>query len=535
MLKKNAQLFEGLFTASDLVVVSAAWVLSYYIRFSLEIVPIEKGVPFLSDYLKVLIFVWLIWAYVFRKFGLYKPMRGVNRLREVWLVIKANLFALLLFLAVTYLFREKSVPFSRLVFVIFLFLSTTFTVASRTFIRYFLRQMRSRGYNLRYAVIVGAGSLATKVARRIRAHPEFGISLLGCLTSDELGSQVTTRAAVPRFASAGSGNGAYRSHSYSSISGSLGVQPVYEEAPPQLQATADGTVTAIAPSRRPQVIPGKIVGGVKLIGTYSDLPVLIEQGGVDQVIVALPLADHDKLGSVIGMIGDAMVDVKIVPDFHEFVQLGSLIEEIDGLPVVSIASTPLSGWNRLLKRGFDLVVGTLLCIIAAPVVLIAALLVKLTSRGPAFYSQERIGLDGRKFLIYKLRTMYTNAEVAGARFAVKGDPRVTPIGRLLRQLSIDELPQLVNVIRGQMSLVGPRPERAVFINEFRRRIPRYMLRHKVQAGMTGWAQVNGWRGNTSIERRIEHDLYYIENWSLAFDIKILLLTLSQGFKNKNAY
>ena len=202
---------------------------------------------------------------------------------------------------------------------------------------------------------------------------------------------------------------------------------------------------------------------------------------------------------------------------------------------MSLTATPLSGINRLAKRVLDLIFGSLFFVLALPVMLAALVLVKVTSRGPIFYSQERMGLDGQVFSIYKFRTMYLEAESSGAKFAVAGDPRVTPVGKILRKLNIDELPQLLNVILGHMSLVGPRPERPVFIENFRKQIPRYMLRHKVQAGMTGWAQVNGWRGNTSIERRIEHDLYYIEHWSLALDLKIIGMTFAKSFLDRNAY
>jgi len=274
---------------------------------------------------------------------------------------------------------------------------------------------------------------------------------------------------------------------------------------------------------------------LRVLGHYRDLPHLLEQGGVDVVLIALPLEDHLELPAIITEIGDTMVDVKIVPDYHQFISLGSLIEELDGLPVMSLASTPLAGINRFSKRALDLVLGFLFSLIALPVVLLSALLVRLTSSGPVFYSQERVGLDGEPFTIFKIRTMYTDVDSAVAKFTVAGDPRVTPIGRILRKYNIDELPQLLNVVRGEMSLVGPRPERPIFIEDFRKEIPRYMLRHKVQAGMTGWAQVNGWRGNTSIERRIEYDLYYIENWSIALDLKIILMTLFKTFRDENAY
>jgi len=253
------------------------------------------------------------------------------------------------------------------------------------------------------------------------------------------------------------------------------------------------------------------------------------------VIVALPFSDHDCMEAVIFSVGDSMVDVRIVPDFHRFIQLGAQVDEFDGLPVVGLVSTPLYGINRLIKRVLDIVLASVSLLFAVPIILVSAALVKLTSRGPIFYSQDRVGLDGRTFTIYKLRTMHVDAEAGGAKFAVRGDSRVTLVGSFLRRLNIDELPQLANVLFGTMSLVGPRPERDVFIQEFKRHVPRYMLRHKVQAGMTGWAQVNGWRGNTSIERRIEHDLYYIEHWSLALDLKILGLTIINGFRDRNAY
>jgi exopolysaccharide biosynthesis polyprenyl glycosylphosphotransferase len=194
------------------------------------------------------------------------------------------------------------------------------------------------------------------------------------------------------------------------------------------------------------------------------------------------------------------------------------------------------GWDRVLKRGFDIVVAGALLGIASPVLAFIAVLIKITSRGPVLYRQERMGLDGGTFWMLKFRSMRVGAEEeSGPVWAQAGDPRRTRLGALLRAMSLDELPQLWNVLKGEMSLVGPRPERPVFIEEFRQRIPKYMLRHMMKAGMTGWAQVNGWRGNTSLEKRIEYDLYYIENWSLWFDMKILVLTLWKGLVNRNAY
>ena len=188
-----------------------------------------------------------------------------------------------------------------------------------------------------------------------------------------------------------------------------------------------------------------------------------------------------------------------------------------------------------MKRAFDLFVASVTLVILSPLLLLIVILIKLTSRGPVLFAQERVSVDGTPFTIFKFRTMRTDAEEDGPRWTIKDDSRVTPLGQVLRSLSLDELPQLFNVLRGDMSVVGPRPERPVFIEEFKKRVPHYMLRHKVPAGMTGWAQVHGWRGDTSIDKRIEHDLYYIENWSLVLDMKIMLLTLFRGFVNRNAY
>jgi exopolysaccharide biosynthesis polyprenyl glycosylphosphotransferase len=226
----------------------------------------------------------------------------------------------------------------------------------------------------------------------------------------------------------------------------------------------------------------------------------------------------------------------VVPDLLQVIALRARLEELDGLPVININDVPLQGLNTLVKRGIDIVISAgALLVLAIPFWIIAAL-VKLTSKGNVFYRQERMGLDGKPFMIYKFRSMYEDAEAeTGPVFASEEDPRRTPIGKLLRHSNIDELPQLWNVLKGDMSIVGPRPERPLFVAQFKNKIPQYMLRHKVKAGITGWAQVNGWRGNTSIEKRIEYDLYYIEHWSVKLDLKIMWLTLLRGFFHKHAY
>jgi Undecaprenyl-phosphate glucose phosphotransferase len=286
---------------------------------------------------------------------------------------------------------------------------------------------------------------------------------------------------------------------------------------------------------RDLLLPGTTVQGVPVIGTADELDRILVEHPVDQVILALPSEDTALLKALMEKLALRTVDVKIVPDLFQYVTLYGGLEEFGGLPIVSLQGGPLEGWNLVAKRVFDILFSAVALILTSPILLVVAVAVKLTSRGPVLYRQERMGMDGAVFHILKFRTMRTDAEEAGARMATSRDDRRTSLGAFLRRTSLDELPQLFNVLRGDMSLVGPRPERPVFIEEFKRQIPKYHLRHKVKAGITGWAQINGLRGQTSIQKRIEYDLYYIENWSLLLDLKILVRTALGGFLSRNAY
>jgi Undecaprenyl-phosphate glucose phosphotransferase len=275
---------------------------------------------------------------------------------------------------------------------------------------------------------------------------------------------------------------------------------------------------------------------VRWLGAPEDIREVLDRRPVDIVIIALPHADYPRVTAVLNAIGDDPIAIHFVPDVFGLASLRGGIEEFETLPIIHLRESPLYGWNRVLKRGVDLVGGAVALAGALPVMLMIAAAVRLSSAGPVLYRQERMGLDGRRFQMLKFRTMGVDAEKdTGPQWTTPDDPRRTTLGAFLRRTSLDELPQLINVLRGDMSLVGPRPERPSFVEDFRRRVPGYMLRHKVKAGITGWAQINGWRGNTSLEKRIEYDLYYIERWSLGFDLAILLRTVWLGFHNRNAY
>jgi len=278
------------------------------------------------------------------------------------------------------------------------------------------------------------------------------------------------------------------------------------------------------------------VAQLPVLGTFDEIAEVLDRASVNQVVIALPRQQWSALDPILDKIQDETIGLQIVPDVHEYVTIGCDVEAFDGIPIVSLNESPLVGARALVKRLTDIAFSGLALVLLSPLLILIAAAVKLTSRGPIFYRQERMGLDGRTFPMFKFRSMRVDAEVAtGAVWARKGDDRRTPIGAFLRATSLDELPQFWNVLVGDMSLVGPRPERPVFVQQFRNKIVHYMLRHKVKAGITGWAQVNGWRGDTSLDERIRCDLHYIQNWSYFLDIKILFMTIWKGFVNRNAY
>ena len=277
-------------------------------------------------------------------------------------------------------------------------------------------------------------------------------------------------------------------------------------------------------------------GGIPSLGGYADLRAVLDARQVDHVILALSHEDYGRLGGLLEAIGDEPVTIHVVPDLGRFTSLRGGVEEFEGLPFVHLRESPLHGWNQVAKRVFDVAFSVTVLAALAPFILALAAAVKATSRGPILFGQERMGLDGQRFRMLKFRTMRLDAEAeTGPVWAPPDDPRRTPIGAFLRRFSLDEMPQFINVLRGEMSVVGPRPERPVFVERFRQTVPGYMLRHKVKSGVTGWAQVHGLRGNTSLEKRIEYDLEYIERWSLWLDLKIIVLTVVRVLFDRNAY
>ena len=342
----------------------------------------------------------------------------------------------------------------------------------RNAIRYLLRFFRKKGYNLKHIVLVGYSKSAEMYINRIRMNPQWGYNIRGIL---------------------------------------------------------DDNVEA-----------GTMYKGVKVLGKIANLLVILPENKLDEIVITLPLSEYGKLEKIVAECEKSGVHTKFVPDYSDFISGRLYTEDIQGLPVINIRAIPLSNaFYQFIKRFVDIVAAILGIVISSPIMLIAAIAIKLTSKGPLIFKQERVGLHNKPFDVYKFRTMYIkedlDEELHDINWTTRDDPRVTKVGRILRKTSIDELPQFFNILMGEMSLVGPRPEQTSFVEQYKEEIPRYMIKHQVRPGLTGWAQVNGLRGDTSIEERIKYDLYYIENWTMGFDIKIMFLTIFRGFINKNAY
>jgi Undecaprenyl-phosphate glucose phosphotransferase len=450
--------------AGDAAAATAALVGAYIVRFETTLIPTPLGVPPVGPYVSLLVLLLPLHAVSLRAVGLYEYRHERTKADEAFVVLQGVTLATLLLVASTFFFRSFS--YSRWFMVVFWALDVFAVFGVRLAIRDVVRALRRHGRFVRRALVVGAGPLGQEVVRRLRAHPEFGVRVVGYLDD--------------------------------------------------------------------RVPVGERVEGREVLGGCEAVTRVLTDYRVHLLFLALPLEAHHEVLKVLNAIEGELVDVKMVPDVLQFVTLRAAVEELEGLPVISLAQSPITGWSRVLKRGMDLVLAALGLVVLAPTLGLIALLIRRSSPGRVLYRQERMGLDGRSFRMLKFRTMPEDAEAeTGPVWSVEGDTRPTPVGRVLRRFSLDELPQLWNVLKGDMSLVGPRPERPFFVHQFKTLIPQYMLRHKVKAGLTGWAQVNGLRGNTSLEKRLEYDLYYIQNWSLALDVKILILTLYRAWQHRH--
>jgi Undecaprenyl-phosphate glucose phosphotransferase len=472
----------GLFVLSDAVSILISFFYSYLFRFYAYIIPVDpaKGIPPLRQYVVVFPLFLATHLVIFYFQGFYRTRLQRAKIDDFLaiclnavLTIVIDVFGIMSYL---YSYSQGPRPLFRVTFKISHgFLAVYFIVAifMITFLRnqifFFMKRRYAKGLNLQNVIVVGAGEMGRAVAQKVLVYRDLGFRLKGFLDDD---------------------------------------RPVGEMV--------------------------EIDGAVEVLGRLEDLGPILEKGEISEVFVALDLNNYGKILETIKVANRYVVNIRLIPDLFQLLTLKANIQDLDGFPVISIDDVALKGGKSAVKRAVDVLISSLGLVILSPVFLVVAILVKLTSRGPVFYRQERMGIDGRRFSMIKFRTMVRDAEVeSGPVMSRPGDPRLTKVGRFLRKFSLDELPQLINVFKGEMSLIGPRPERPEFVREFVGQIPNYMLRHKVKCGITGWAQVHGLRQDTPIDKRIEYDFFYIQNWSLGLDLKIIWMTLRKGFLDRS--
>ncbi|MCY7362705.1 MAG: undecaprenyl-phosphate glucose phosphotransferase [Ignavibacteria bacterium] len=459
---------------SDAIAIFAAFELSYYIRFFTDfqiIFPVTKGIPDIYGYNIFAVLVIPIWIIIFQTRKMYRLKRSVFVMDELFIITKCISIGILIAMSLIFIIKAEF-PYSRLVF----FLIWVNSIILITIGRYFLLKFEKNLYNKSIGVI--------------------NVSVLG---NNEMAEKIYNKFTVDKFAG-------FNVKGYFSLSDEI-----------------------FASEKN-------CLKDKNHLGNYKLIPEKIKELELDKILISLPSADHEILYNLFKICEGINIEFMYAPDFIDTMTSRLRVEEVDGIPFMKLKSMPMNVWNRLSKRMFDLIVSLILLILLSPIMIIIALLVKVTSKGPLFYKQERVGLDGQKFSMLKFRSMKVNSEVQGPQMTIRDDNRYTLIGRNLRRFSLDELPQFINVLIGNMSIVGPRPEREFFINTMKDSIQRYLERHRVKCGITGWAQVNGLRGtDTSLQTRIDYDIYYIENWSIAFDIKIILKTIKEVLFSKEAF
>ncbi len=463
--------YSGMIMTADVLVIALAFILSFWVRFDSHLFPIPLGRPPFRPYFVGSLVVAFLWVSIFWLLGLYENRSRFAPDEEIYRVAKGTFVGIVAIMAFSFFYRE--VVWSRLVLAMATVLSFFLLSAQRIMaVSIFRRIVAKHGVGLKRTAIIGSGDIALKIIEQLKFNPEYGYGI-ECLIS---------------------ANGADEP--------ALG-----ETAVKQLE-----------------------------VKKYSEISRLIDEYRLDALFIVLPHDMQSDLNEIVNSAEHRPVEVKFVPDLMDMIGRDTSISQLGNIPVIGLREIPLTEWDLINKRIFDLAAATLGLVVLSPLYLLLAGLIKLTSLGPVFYAQERVGYDGETFNMLKFRSMRMGAEDrTGPVWAKPNDDRRTSLGAFLRKYSLDELPQIFNVIMGDMSLVGPRPERPFFVEKFKDQIPRYASRHKMKSGVTGWAQVNGWRGDTSIVERTKCDIYYIENWSLFLDVKILIRTVLQVIFPRNAY
>lgn len=463
MIKSNQRFFNFILVIFDITVITASLLLAWYIRFVSPVFDDGVRTMDLNAYLDLLIIIIPLYLILFTIFGLYQPYRKQKFFKECREIIFSNIIGITILMSV--LFSLKSIHFSRYMLGIFFVSSIALMMIERGSIRKFLRMARERGFNIKYVIIVGAGSIGQTFAAKIVGDRQLGYKITGY------------------------------------------VDDYYHKSEKN---------------------------GIPILGTTREINEILEEYQVDEVIIALPNTSYKRIDEVIDICEYQGIKTQIIPDYFHLIQgTKAYFDELDGIPLINTRYIPLDQpFNKWMKRILDIILSLMILILVSPVMIVTGILVKITSPGPMIYKQIRVGMGRKEFWIYKFRSMRCDASIPGEiGWTTENDPRKTKFGAFIRKTSIDELPQFFNVLKGDMSIVGPRPERPHYVTQFQHEIPKYMIKHHVRPGITGWAQVQGWRGDTSIHKRIECDIEYIEKWTLWFDVKVFFMTFKAVFES----
>lgn len=500
--------------AIDAVTIAISMLVAWFIRFSSGFMLVEGWHLSMSQYMRPSIILIPLYLVLYNVFKLYVPQRRNTMVREISAVIKANILGVLIF--TLGLFLAKQIHYSRYFIMIFAMVNVTLTILERVSLRLILRRLRKDGKNLKHILLVGYSNTSTELIEKINKNKYWGYNVVGIL-DDSLCSKEIDK-------------------NFDNISEILVTSLEQAAATVYEEFTTDDLKEKYQRERSEEKL-NYYKYKSKIIGKMDRLTTLLSKCDIDEVFITLSIKDYDKIEKIINICEKNGVRAQIVPDYYKYLPAKPHIEDVEGLPIINIRYIPLDDiFNKFIKRAIDIVGSLVAIILFSPVMLVAAIGTKISSPGPLIFKQERVGLNKKNFTMYKFRSMRVqDSKEEKKEWTTTNDPRKTKVGSFLRKTSIDELPQLFNVLKGDMSLIGPRPERPFFVEKFKEEIPKYMVKHQVRPGMTGWAQVNGFRGDTSIKKRIEHDIYYIENWSIGLDVKIAFLTVFKGFVNKNAY
>jgi len=498
MIKQNQRALNITGVIIDSLCVIFSMFMAWFIRFNLGS-GYEGWYIELPEYLKLGIIVIPVYLFLYYIFNLYKPQRISSFHKEFFNLVKSNMIGMLIIVLGLYILKQ--IHYSRKVLFLFFFVNIFVTLIERGFIRAVLRRFRRKGKNLKHVLLVGYSVQTVEFIDRIRKNKYWGYNVVGILDDTK--------------------------YSKSSQKDNAIDNEIIEQAIEEAAAAIEEQSESDNFSRYSKLVIGKL----------KNLNSILNKWDIDEVFITLKTSEFDKLEKLINVCEKNGVRAQIIPDYYRYLPAKPYVEEVDGLPIINIRYVPLDNiMNKLFKRIFDILVSSICLLLSSPVLIFTALTIKITSPGPILFKQERVGLNRKAFNMYKFRSMHVQKdEDEKVEWTTKNDPRKTKFGSFIRKTSIDELPQFFNVLKGDMSIIGPRPERPYFVVKFKEEIPKYMIKHHVRPGITGWAQVSGYRGDTSIKKRIEHDIYYIENWTFGFDLKIFFMTFVSGFINKNAY